>query len=63
MIEEVCNEIALHINNQYLSTDIGSVQADRLEAADPGKWFRLGRDGMQANLMCLTRAVAQPRFF
>lgn len=63
VIEEVCNEIALHINNQHLSTDIGSVQADRLEVADPGKWLRLGRDGMQSNLMMLTRAVAQPTFF
>lgn len=63
VIEEVCNEIEQHITDQYLSADVGSVQAERLESADPGKWLRWGRDGMQANLMYLTRAVAQPTFF
>lgn len=38
-------------------------ELERLDAAEPEKWLQWGSDGMQAALMNLTRAVAQPTFF
>jgi hypothetical protein len=71
-IEALCDKIAAHVEAQhdacYEANDapITLINADekaRLDRANPRRWLIWGRDGMQANLMYLTRAVAQPTFF
>ena len=69
VLQTLCDKIDAHIRSQrvaaYPGHDQGatSEEMQRLDAADPEKWLRWGREGMQANLMYLTRAVAQPTFF
>ncbi len=38
-------------------------EAERLAAAQPERWWALGRTKLQEGLMDLTRSVAQPEFF
>lgn len=75
VIEALTGKIRAHIDQQYqkVVTDHESGvevlklnardESERLIAADPHKWLNWGRDGMQSNLMYLTRAVAQPTSF
>lgn len=71
-IETLCAKIDAHIKSQrdacYEGNDAPIVLIDkdeqaRLDAASPERWAQWGKEGMQANLMYLTRAVAQPTFF
>ena len=74
-IQAVCDKIATHIRAQRAACATSDAQAEdpgcahllaeqqRLDAAEPERWLSWGRDGMQANLMYLTRAVAQPTSF
>ncbi len=60
-IEAVCDKIQAHIFAQRQTADADELA--RLNKADPERWAAWGRDSMQANLMYLTRAIAQPTFF
>lgn len=71
-IEPVMRKVRAHIDAQYArlqsSDDEPMAQEmkdelQRLSDADPIKWINWASDGMQANLMYATRAVAQPTFF
>ncbi len=68
VIEAVCNKVDAYIKAQRAACQ-QSADAEkqgeeiRLNTAEPEKWARWARDSMQANLMYLTRAVAQPTFF
>ena len=64
-IEALRDELAAHIAEQR-SAAAAAGDADeivRIEKANPEFWLRRGIDGMQSNLMFLTRAVAQPTTF
>lgn len=67
LAEELCNVVDHHIMDQRSSANVlmteDRSETDRLTLAEPEKWARWARDGMQANLMYLTRAVAQPTTF
>ena len=74
VIEAVCKKVEAHVHAQYDAasrarvtgdepTDEETQERERLYRADPQKWARWGADGMQNNLMHLTRAIAQPTFF
>lgn len=68
IIKAVCDKVDAHIATQRADCK-NSMNVEkqgeemRLDAAEPEKWARWARDGMQLNLMELTRAVAQPTFF
>lgn len=68
-IEELCTKISSHVEQQFLYAEHQDKhendrqELDRLRRADPLHWLAWGRDGMQNNLMMLTRAVEQPTFF
>lgn len=74
-IEALTDKIRAHIDVQYQKAKLDAASGvevlmqnaedeyARLLAADPYKWLNWGRDSMQANLMQLSRAVAQPTFF
>lgn len=75
VIEKLSEKIRAHIDAQYQKTitdEASGVEVlmqnakderERLIAADPYKWLNWGRDGMQSNIMYLTRAIAQPTSF
>ena len=68
VIQAVCDKVSAHILVQRAACANGMTveqqgEAIRLDAADPERWLVWGRDGMQANMMYLTRSVAQPTFF
>ena len=65
VLQALCAEVGDHISHQFneayqLKDDAG---ADRLQEADPNRWFYEGRQKLQDGLMCLTRAIAQPSSF
>lgn len=65
VLQALCAEVGDHISHQFneayqLKDDAG---VDRLQEADPNRWFYEGRQKLQDGLMCLTRAIAQPSSF
>lgn len=70
-IEAVCAKVQAHLiaQREACATFDGEdalpkfAEQLRLDRADPQRWLNWGRDSMQANLMYLTRAVAQPTSF
>ena len=75
VFSDVCKKIEMHIAAQRAACATSDAQAEdpgcahllaeqqRLDLAEPERWLNWGRDAMQANLMYLTRAVAQPTSF
>ena len=57
--------IESHLRTQ--STDAynrdDSKEIARITAAEPSRWVAIGKTNLQAGLMALTRAVAQPNAF
>lgn len=60
-IKMLCDKVDAHVIGQRQVADEQELR--RLELANPEHWVRWARDSMQANLMYLTRAVAQPTNF
>jgi hypothetical protein len=57
-LQALCNKVDQHVLSQRLAAT--EQEHLRLNAADAEKWYRWARDGFQADLMHLVRAVAQP---
>lgn len=69
-LQELVAAVDQHIVNQREAAQNASIKArcrideqGRLDAASPEMWLENGKQGLQAGLMALTRAVAQPTFF
>lgn len=63
-LEALCAKVESHVLAERAKADsIDDDSAANFNAAEPEKWARWGRDGMQVNLMYLTRAVARPSTF
>lgn len=62
-IEAVCGKIKQYLDQQKAEAQEQESEGARLASAEPHRWLYWGRDGMQSNLMFLTRAVAQPTAF
>lgn len=64
-VEEVMNEVEAYLAGQHARGNVvgNSEERDRLETAEPQRWFALARTDLQVGLMKLTRSIAQPGFF
>lgn len=62
VLEALCDKVDAHIQAQLQAANSDEERA-RLKAANPELWADWGRSGLQADLMYLTRSVAQPSFF
>jgi hypothetical protein len=63
-IEALCAKVESHVLAECTKVFASDFENHAsFNAAEPEKWARWGRDGMQVNLMYLTRAVARPSTF
>lgn len=69
-MEALCAKVHNHISTQYREVNqddqeeiAANPERDRLNQANPLHWEHWARSSLQAGLMYLTRAVAQPTSF
>ena len=62
-LAELVTAINAHLTAQRLGAKDNTDEHLRITAAQPERWWALGRTKLQEGLMDLTRSVAQPEFF